>query len=328
MSVWEQNTTTIKKTLGILLLAAGGLAGAARADTLEEGFDTVWESLWAQTGMPTVVIRWADEIRVRFTGSKTAGSRDYAWAALRDVTQASGIALRDVSAAEDAAEIANLEFQLLADDELSADMPCRTRLQRWREFLLQKVTIQARATRIAFCAHHEAMHAMGIRGHPSGRTVLRYFAGARGVPYDALLPMDVLMLKTWYSPRMKPGATPFEALLVLTDAVVETTIEEPNRDAARDAQAAFLRKTLQDMERFARGEGEVPAIVLRSGWANAKAMGAGQTPMAYFVGLAHFHGIGTKVDQAQAKAWFERAAEKGSIPAKIMLMQPVITPAP
>src|SRR6267378_482812 len=112
----EQNAVITKKALIFVLLAAGALSGPARADVLEDRFNMVWESLWTQVGLPTLVVRWADEIRVRFTGSEAAGHRDYALQALREVTQAAGIALRDVSAEENAAEIANLEFQLVGLD--------------------------------------------------------------------------------------------------------------------------------------------------------------------------------------------------------------------
>ena len=283
----------------------------------------MWESLWTQTGAPGIVVRWRGEIRVRFTGTEAAGHRDFAFRALRDATQIAGIALRDVTAEPDAAEIANLEFQLLTDDEWAGDetarhMMCRAHLQRVRQFVIEKVVVQTRARRIAFCGYHEVMHAMGVRGHPTGNTVLRYFHNA---PHAAFMPMDFVLLKGWYSPHMKPGATPFEALVVLTDVVIETTVEAPQRDAARKRRAQFLRKTLLEMERFARGEGEVPAVVLRSGWATEKAMTAGQTWMAHFIGVAHLQGIGTDADRAQARSWFEFAADKGFPPAKFMLQR-------
>src|SRR5439155_13880279 len=172
-----------------------GLPRAAHGDALEDRFNTVWESLWMQTGAPSVVVRWAGEIRVRFTGSEAAGHRDFAVRALREATEAAGIALSDVTGGENASEEANFEFQLLRNEELVGDMVCRTRLQRVRGAMVEKVVIQARARRLAFCAHHEVMHAMGIRGHPSGDTVLRYFDQR---PHDALMPMDLLMLKAWY----------------------------------------------------------------------------------------------------------------------------------
>jgi len=232
------------------------LSAPAGADTLEERFSTMWESLWTQNGAPALVTRWGGEIRVRFTGSEAAGHRDYAWRPLREAAELAGIPIRDVTGEPDAAGIANLEFQLLTEEEMAADetarhMMCRAQLQRARQFLIEKVLVQARARRIVFCGYHEVMHAMGIRGHPTGETVLRYFTGK---PRDAFLPMDEALLKGWYSPRMKPGATAFEALVVLTDVVIETTVDESQREAARAAQAAFIQRTLREMERYARGE--------------------------------------------------------------------------
>jgi hypothetical protein len=253
---------------------------------------------------------------VRFTGSEaTARNRNQAFLALRDATQAAGVALRDVTSEPDAAENANLEFRIVWDHDLKGDQACVTRLQRWRRWLLEKVLVEARATSVWRCAHHEAMHVMGIRGHPYGKTVLSYFRQQN----DALLPMDLLMLKAWYSPRMRPGATPFEALVVLTDAVVEATVDEGGHAQARAAQALFLRDTVREMARYAKGEGEPPKIVFRSGRGNAEAMKAGQNDMAYFLGVAHLRGFGIGVDREQALRWLEQAAGNGHARAKTML---------
>ena len=118
---------------------------------------------------------------------------------------------------------------------------------------------------------------------------------------------------------MRPGATPFEALQVLTDAVIDATAEEGGRAAAREAQQQFLRNAVLDMERYARGEGEVPTIVFRSGRQTDRAMSAGKDLMAYFVGMAYLHGIGVATDGERAQEWFERAAAKGVTPAREML---------
>jgi hypothetical protein len=299
------------KALILLAFAAAQALPAARADDLSDRFATVWESLWTQEGSPTWVIRWAGEVRVRFTGAGVARFRDHAFGALQEATSASGLALRDVSTDADAADAANLEYQLVEAFELDEKMPCITNHRRWRNWQLEKVLIRVRARESWRCTHHEVMHAMGIRGHPSGKTVLSYF------PYrpDELMDMDVLMLKAWYSPRMRAGATPFEALQILTDTVVET-VPEGGRDSARAAQAGFLRARLQEMERYARGEGEVPTIVFRSGRGTANAMAAGRDLMAYFVGVAHQRGIGTAKDAQQGQQWVERAAEKGVPSAK------------
>jgi hypothetical protein len=295
----------------ILLVCVFSLVPAAHADELNERFTTVWESLWTQQGFPTYVIRWADEVRVRFIGGITDRYREHAMSALRDATQAAGLKLRDVTAEADAEKLANLEFRVTGDYDLEDTMPC-THLQRWRNWLLERVLVQVRPRDLWRCTYHEVMHAMGIRGHPSGRTVLSYFPYRR----DQLMPMDVLMLKSWYSPRMKPGATPFEALQVLIDAVVEAGARDA---AACEAQARFMRAAVEDMERYARGEGEVPTIVLRSGRATDKAMRAGQDQMAYFVGVAYLHGIGVAKDRGRAEEWLARAAGKNVAAARVLL---------
>lgn len=302
----------MKQTLLVLVFFSAQFSAAARADELEDRFATVWESLWTQAGSPTYVIRWQSEVKVRFTGPNVERFRDYVFGALRDVTAAAGLSLLDVSAESDAAELSNLEFRMVEEPALDSNMPCVTSLQRWRRWLLEKVLIQSLGRNTWNCAHHEVMHAMGIRGHPSGRTVLSYFPPRR----DQLMDMDILMLKAWYSPQMKPGATPFEALQVMTDAVIEATVAAGERGKARAAQAAFLRSRLMEMERYARGEGEVPTVVFRSGRGTPKAMADGQNLMAYFVAVAHFYGIGTHADRQQAQQWAERAADKGVAAAR------------
>ena len=294
-----------------------GACGPAWGDALEERFETMWEAMWTQTGFPVAVRRWPGEIRVRFTGAEARAYRDDAWRALGDATQAAGIGLRDVTAEAGAADLANLEFQLLPESSLPpADhMMCKSLLQSVEMGRIVRATIEVRARRMAFCGYHEVMHAMGIPGHPTRGTVLAYF---QAPIRDKLTPMDVLILKAWYSPRLTPNASAFQALLVMTDAVVDA-VEEANREAARQAQAQFLEKTLHEMERYALGQGEVPAIVLRSGWATDKVMALAQTHMGFIVGVAHMRGIGTKADRDQARVWFERGAENGSQPAKIML---------
>jgi hypothetical protein len=294
-----------------------GVCSPAWGDALEERFETMWEALWTQTGLPVPVRRWPGEIRVRFTGAEVNAYRDDAWRALTDATQAAGIGLRDVSAAEGVADLANLEFQLVPEGNLPpADhMMCKSTLKSVQQSRIMHAVIEVRARRFAFCGYHEVMHAMGIPGHPTRGTVLAYFAPP---VRDALTPVDVLILKGWYSPRLMTGASPFEALLVMTDTVVEA-VEEPKRDDARKAQSRFLAKTLKEMERYALGEGEIPAIVLRSGWTTEKATSIAQTQMGYIVGVAHLRGIGAPANREQARLWFERGAEKGSQPAKIML---------
>ena len=305
----------ITNVLIACLFGGSQLCMAAHADELQDRFNTVWESLWTQSGSPTWVIRWSNGVRVRFSGTGVERYRTHVFSVLQAVTKAAGISLRDVSEDENSAKIANLEFRLVGQYELPETIACQTTVHPGRQLQLESALIKARPNLAWDCIFHEAMHAMGIRGHPSGKTVLSYFPHGTG----ALQPMDVLMLKAWYSPQMRLGATPFEALQVMTDAVVDATIKENEREEAKSAQALFLRNVVQDMERYAEGDGEVPIIVKRSGWASEQAMASGRKQMAYSVGVAYMKGIGRATDLRKAMQWMERSGLKKDAPPKIML---------
>jgi hypothetical protein len=287
----------------------------AQAADLDARFATMWEILWTQSGATTQLVRWGDEIRVRFTGTAAGAHRDYLFVALGEAAAIADVRVRDVTAEPRASKLANLEIRLVDDHDLPARTPCTTTHEFWQNWMFQSVLMRARPQAIRSCARHEMMHVMGIRGHPAGMSVLSYFTQAR----DRLMPMDEVILKAWYAPRMPLGATPFEALQVLTEAVVEASAAPHEREAAMAARARFLSSTLAAMERYASGEGEVPPVVVRSGHAAEKTIGAGRNLMAYFVGVAHLQGIGTAQDRASARKWLLRAADGGSMSARATL---------
>jgi TPR repeat protein len=72
------------------------------------------------------------------------------------------------------------------------------------------------------------------------------------------------------------------------------------------------------MEALARGQGEVPAIVLRSGKASVSNAPAIQATYAWYVGLAYLRGAVAPKDAAVASMWFERGARQGFSPAQVM----------
>jgi hypothetical protein len=167
-------------------------SAVARADALEDRLNTVWESLWRQTGVPTQLVRWEQDIKYRVIGINLSRHRDHAIQAMNAVSQVTGVKATDVSDQTDAQTQANLTLELLADGELQDNQPCVT-LTNWRAWKLEKVTIKMRTSQAWRCNVHETMHAIGIPGHPSGKTVLSYFPWRR----DQLMEMDQLMLKAW-----------------------------------------------------------------------------------------------------------------------------------
>ena len=284
----------------------------AMADEFDQGLATLWEVLWHQSGTPTRIVRWEGDIRVRIFGLNAAAHREHTLEALRAVTGESGVKLTDVSDQPDAARTANLSVEITSDNALEDNQPCVTYLDFSAETKINSATVQMRAKDAWRCAYHEAMHVMGVRGHPAGQTVLSYFPWK----VDALLPLDKVMLRAWYSPRMAGGMTPFEALPILADELVAT---QPSKEAAQQARDQFFTTIIQQMHAYANGQGEIPAIVKRSGKATAEGIRYGRGEMSYFLGIAYMEGKTVQRDSTQAVRWLERAATMGNRGAQAKL---------
>lgn len=294
------------------LLAACLLPFGAIADEFDQGLATLWEVLWHQSGTPTRIVRWEGDIRVRLSGVNLAQHREHTLQALRTVTAEAGIKLIDVSALPAAEQQANLNVEIIPDNQLEDMQPCVTVLDFKTETRIDGATIQMRNKDAWRCAYHEAMHMMGVRGHPAGQTVLSYFPWK----VDGLLPLDKVMLRAWYSPRMVGGMTPFEALPVLADQLVAAS---PNKTAAAQARDRFFNATVQQMHAYANGQGDIPAVVKRSGKATADGIRYGRGEMSYFLGIAYLEGNTVSRDATQAVKWLERAATMGNRGAQARL---------
>lgn len=302
----------MSRTIWALCLAAILAPCTALADETEQGLATLWEVLWHQSGTPTRIVRWENEIRLRMSGVNVAMHREHTLKALTAVTQEAGVRLVDVTDQPDAAQVANLTVEITPDTALEDNQPCVTFLDFRTETRIESATIQMRGKDAWRCAYHEAMHVMGVRGHPAGKTVLSYFPWK----VDSLMPLDKVMLRAWYSPRMVAGMTPFEALPVLADELISTL---PDKPAAMQARDRFFASTVEQMQAYANGRGDIPAIVKRSGKATDDGIRHGRTEMSYFLGVAYHEGTTVQPDPNQAMRWFERAASAGNRRAQARL---------
>jgi hypothetical protein len=302
----------MSRTIWALSLAAILAPCTALADEAEQGLATLWEVLWHQSGTPTRVVRWENEIRMRMSGVNLAAHREHTLKALQAVTQEAGVRLVDVTDHPDAAQVANLSVEITSDNALEDNQPCVTFLDFRTETRIESASIQMRGKDAWRCAYHEAMHMMGVRGHPAGKTVLSYFPWK----VDGLMPLDKVMLRAWYSPRMQAGMTPFEALPVLADELISTLPDKPDAMAVRDR---FFASTVDQMQAYANGRGDIPAIVKRSGKATDDGIRHGRTEMSYFLGIAFHEGATVQQDPNQAMRWFERAASAGNRRAQARL---------
>ena len=293
----------IKTGVAAILAAAVFSPCLAHADAFDQGMNTMWEVLWHQSGTPTRLVRWEEDIQVRISGVNLAAHRQHTLQALRDAAAEAGLRVTDVSDQPGAA--ANVTIEITPDDTLADNEPCVTRLHFKTETRLDSVDMQMRDSEARRCAYHEAMHGMGVRGHPEGPTVLSYFT----TQTEGLQPLDKAMLRAWYSPGTRGGMTPFELLPILGDQLVAIL---PDRQQALQSRDRFFAHTIADMQAFADGRGEVPVIVKRSGKCTPEGVRFGRMEMSYFLGVAYQKGATVPQDQAQATRWLQRAVNLGS----------------
>ena len=86
---------------------------ASATDETEQGLATLWEVLWHQSGTPTRIVRWENDIRVRMTGVELPRHREHIGKALREVTEVAGVRLIDVT--DQPGEFANLTVEITPD---------------------------------------------------------------------------------------------------------------------------------------------------------------------------------------------------------------------
>lgn len=299
--------------LSCLLLCIG--LGTAHADKLDDDLQTVWESLWDQRGTPRVLLRWGGPaLPYRIHGADAARHQAHIEGAIKAAADIAKLALVDVSVQADGGTAAMLDIEVVDDTALQSNEPCLTRHLEIKDGALRKVEVKMRSRDAWRCTHHEMMHAMGILGHPSGRTVLSYFPYRR----DVFMALDQLMLAAWYAPAMPRNATPLEALVVLSGAVAGQSdlALEPGEAVSR--AGAFNRRALAQLEALASGQGEVPAIVRRSGKASDTYIEKARPMVAFFVGMAYLRGVIANKNPAASAPWLKRSAEQGYLPAQLM----------
>jgi hypothetical protein len=297
-------------------LTAAAMFGPCLAQTqsseFDEGMQTMWEVLWHQSGTPTRLVRWEQDIKVRIFGVHLAAHKAWALQALRDVAAEAGVKVIDVSGQPDAAQVANVSIEITPNNMLEDVQPCVTYLNFRTETKIDSAAMQVRDRDAWRCAYHEAMHVMGVRGHPAGKTVLSYFP----VKVDGLLPLDKVMLHAWYSPKMRGGMTPFEAMPVLGEELAKTM---PDPDQALQDRDRFLAQIVDQSEQFADGQGDVPMIIKRSGKATVDGIRFGRREMSYFLGVAFLEGKSVPQDATMAVKWLQQAANMGSRTAQARL---------
>jgi TPR repeat protein len=110
--------------------------------------------------------------------------------------------------------------------------------------------------------------------------------------------------------------TPFEMLPILADQLVAMA---PNKVTAAQQRDRFLARTVQEMEAFAQGTGDIPEILKRCGKVTESGMKLGRMEMSYFLGVAYKEGATVPRNDAQAQRWLQHAGSLGSRSAQARL---------
>ena len=302
--------------LAVLLCLMSNLA---HADKLDDNLQTVWESLWDQRGTPRNLVRWNKALTYTINGHEADRHRTHIQKAMREAAQWTKLETTEVSTESSINDAAMLTFEVVKNDALEDTMPCVT-TSKWANGALTSVVVKMQSKSAWGCTFHEVMHAMGIAGHPSGKTVLSYFPYRR----DEFMPLDQLMLKAWYEPSMAKGATPLEALVILTNAVSKQTDLEISPDQALERTRAFNLRAVEQVKALALGKGEVPSIIQRSGRASTQHIDAARPLVAYFVALAYLRGTIVARDTATANNWFKVSAQYGYSAGQVMWARALI----
>ena len=78
--MWKSGVLAV---LAAVALSPAG-AGATSPDEFDQGMGTMWEVLWHQSGTPTRLVRWEQEIRVRIQGVNLNVHKAHTLQAIRD----------------------------------------------------------------------------------------------------------------------------------------------------------------------------------------------------------------------------------------------------
>jgi hypothetical protein len=93
------------------------LTSTAKAGQFEDGLLTLWESLWYQSGNPTLLNRWeTNKITYRFFGENLDVHRKHFEKILSQTSALTGITFEDISNQVDAKEKAQFHVEVVSNN--------------------------------------------------------------------------------------------------------------------------------------------------------------------------------------------------------------------
>lgn len=293
---------------------------------LDDDLKSLWESLWTQTGYPMPLSRWEIQsgaaLQFRFTGFDADRQKELSLKAVSEVVSAAGLAFVDTSNSPAAEKLVHIHIEYLSplttNTELGDRLACAAFPKRNKSNgQIESVRILVKHGNAPTCMHHELMHALGVPGHPSGKSILSYFPWRQ----DQLSEFDKRLLKAWYSPNVRSGALVFEVIGPMTKAL-SANWSDGTWDTYRSLESKrikFIREVINEMESFAIGQGEIPIILRRSGMTSSEAINGAKSEIAYNLGSTYQSGELVTSDIEKTIQWYELAASQKHVMAHVQL---------
>jgi hypothetical protein len=250
-------------------------------------FDIIWESRWHQSGHLLPATRWPIQhksIKYSINSGASSGNAQRARLALRKITDLIGWEAIEVPDSSPEAQI-QFNIRTYTDQELRVST-CRAQGERKGAMYVKQV-LDMSEQHTYRCVLHELMHAFGFPGHPQGNTVLSYFEGNQ----LNLKPIDEFLLKAWYSDTITLDDSPLLSVLELNRLWVIQHVPADQQSAAVQSLQRWQATTFGELEKFALGKGEPPAVLYRSGRLTTEGLRLGRSYIQQILGLDHLRGV-------------------------------------
>ena len=228
------------------------------------------------------VRKWTAPIRVRLIGTQTAFYGPDAVVALRRIAAIPGIAVEEVP--EESSD-ANYTMEFLDTAFLMAGTrtaSCVARTRTGPDGRILSVHLQLNYRNplgMHRCVEHEIGHSFGFGHSHVADSVMSYASGR-----TAMTPLDHVILRALYDPRLKPGTWRLGALAQVKPILAELAGQAPG-------PANYLDVAAQSMVADAE---------------------AGDTWTQNQLGWAYESGEGRGQDYAEALRWYRRSADAGN----------------
>jgi len=316
-------------------------ASAADEKHVEQYLQAFYESaLWHDGRNAVWVRKWAQPLRLRFTGLPAEKHRGFVLDRLGAMTRMAGL---DYSVVPDGQGEINFLVEFVDTGALMANgrpagCVAHTYSGPGNVYAYAHIVLNLRmGHELNHCITHELLHALGFPGHPHATDSVLSYVYRR----DDLTDADRMSLAVLYDPRITPGAFQLPAMAAAREVIVDKLVARgappQTREMGRKFVANLLPLTMGMAEKgdvglqyqigIAYTFGQTVDADPVTGLAWLRRAAAASEPrwrtMAVqaqaMVGHAFMMGRGVERDAAAAVPWYRQAADQGHLMAQQML---------